>query len=88
MKKLHLLAAVAVLLVSCAVSFYLGRQSRIKDYEAACILSDICRMQMDYHDEYGGFEELYWETLDNLDCREYHIHVTGEEIAHDYYWCY
>lgn len=88
MKKLHLLAAVAVLLVSCAVSFYLGRQSRIKDYEAACILSDICRIQMDYHDEYGGFAELYYDVLGNLDCRKDNLHITGKEIANNYYWAY
>ena len=86
MKKSHLLAVISLLLAGCMASYFAGRQSRQKDYEAACILSDICRYQLDYHDEDGEFEELYYDVLDNLDC--YGTSVTREEVHTNYHWCY
>lgn len=89
MKTIKGIAAVALLCAGCAVSYYAGRhveyQQHVKDYEAACILSDICRMQLDYS-ESSEFEERYFDTIDNLDC--YPLHITKEEIHHNYSWCY
>lgn len=54
-----------------------GERKSVKDYQAACILSDACRNMMD---KLGAdAEEIYHEYVDNLDCFE-HIVVTGEDI--------
>lgn len=87
MKSLKILAAISLLLVGCMVSYHLGRQSRQKDYEAACILSDICRNALDYDIlDKPGFEDLYYGVLDDLDC--YNTHITKEELHNNYSWCY
>lgn len=88
MKDFKYLAAASLLIVGCAVSYSFGYNDseNIKDYEAACILSDICRIYMDSHDDNGEFEELYYDVLDNLDC--YNTHLTKEELQNNYAWCY
>lgn len=87
MKYLKYLAAIAILLGVSIVSYNIGRYQNIKDYEAACILSDICRNALDYDIlDKPGFEDLYYGVLDNLDC--YDSHITKEELHHNYSWCY
>ena len=59
-----------------------------KDYQAACILSDICRTALDDEDlDAAGFEDLYWDTILNLDC-DSSITVSWQQIDKDYYWMY
>ena len=39
-----------------------------KDYTIACVLSDICRIALDDPNlDRPGFEDLYWDVIDNLD---------------------
>jgi len=67
-----------------------------KDYEVACILNDICHMAMDYEAEfrkqgddcglYQGFEELYYDVIQNLDC--YGIDEVNYKDFEDYCWAY
>ena len=73
-------------MVSLLIGLNTRSEQQQKDYEAACILSDICRYQLDYHDEDGEFEELYYEVLDNIDC--YNVTITKEELHQNYSWCY
>lgn len=47
--------------------------------EAACILNDICRQAIDNQDlDQPGFEDMYYDTVDNLDC--YKVHIDKEFI--------
>ena len=89
MKMIKSIAAISLLIVGCMVSYQVGRNieysNHVKDYEAACILSDICRMQLDYSDS-SEFEERYFDTIDNLDC--FNLHITREEIHSNYAWMY
>lgn len=71
-----------------------------KDYQVACVLSDICRMAMDYESEswkesletgdefhmYAGFEDLYYDTIQNLDC--YGVDSLTMETFQGYVWAY
>ena len=55
-----------------------------KDYQAACILSDICRMALDSPDlTWGGFEDLYWDYILNLDT-DPSLDITWEQVHKDY----
>lgn len=89
MKTIKVIAAVALLLVVSAVSFVAGRNSMInvesKDYQAACMLSDICRIMMDNIGNEA--EEIYWDYVDNIDTDPKAV-ITKEEIHKNYMWCY
>ena len=89
MKNLKTIAAVTLLFVGCAVSYQLGRNSNIdaasKDYQAACMLSDICRIMMDNIGNEA--EEIYWDYVDNIEC-DPKATITKEEIHKNYMWCY
>ena len=101
MKKKTIAAAVLLLAVS-TVSYWIGWNSHVetklviekcdldhtKDYQAACILSDICRMALDdpYLDN-GGFEDLYWDYILNLDT-DPSVDITWEQVHRDYYHMY
>lgn len=88
MKTIKVLAAVALLLATSAVSYQVGRNSQenvgSKDYQAACVLSDICHYMMDNIG--NDAEEIYYDTIDNLDC-DPDLVVTREEIQ-KYNWIY
>lgn len=57
-----------------------------KDYQVACVLSDICRIALDDPDlDYPGFEDLYWDTLVNLDAFETTLKMEDFE---NYVWMY
>lgn len=55
-----------------------------KDYQAACVLSDICRLALDepYLDA-PGFEDLYWDYILNLDT-DPTLDITWEQVHRDY----
>ena len=89
MKTIKVIAAVALLCVVSAVSFVAGRNSMVnvesKDYQAACMLSDICRIMMDNIGNEA--EEIYWDYVDNIEC-DPKATITKEEIHKNYMWCY
>ena len=85
MKKYGLYALCASLLV---MAYALGRlheqEKSIKDYQAACVLSDVCHYMVD---NIGvDAEEIYFDTIDNLDC-DSTLRITREEIQR-YNWNY
>ena len=85
MKKYGLYALFASLLV---MAYALGRlheqEKSIKDYQAACMLSDVCHYMVD---NIGvDAEEIYFDTIDNLDC-DSTLRITREEIQR-YNWNY
>ena len=88
MKKIHLLAAVLLLLATNAVSYWAGSYNKDlqskKNYQAACVLSDVCHFMMDNIG--NDAEEIYFDTIDNLDC-DPDLVVTREEIQ-KYNWIY
>lgn len=58
-----------------------------KDYVAACVLSDICRIALDHEDlDAGGFQDLYWDIVQNID--SYTDVITSEELHNNYVWFY
>ena len=88
MKKMYLLAAVLLLLATNAVSYWAGSYNKDlqskKNYQAACVLSDVCHFMMDNIG--NDAEEIYFDTIDNLDC-DPDLVVTREEIQ-KYNWIY
>ena len=85
MKKYGLYALFASLLV---MAYALGRlheqEKSIKDYQAACVLSDVCHYMVD---NIGvDAEEIYFDTIDNLDC-DSTLRITREDIM-EYSWSY
>ena len=85
MKKYGLYALFASLLV---MAYALGRlheqENGIKDYQAACVLSDVCHYMVD---NIGvDAEEIYFDTIDNLDC-DSTLRITREDIK-EYSWSY
>ena len=85
MKKYGFYALFASLLV---MAYALGRlheqEKSIKDYQAACVLSDVCHYMVD---NIGvDAEEIYFDTIDNLDC-DSTLRITREEIQR-YNWNY
>jgi hypothetical protein len=86
MKVLNYMAAVALLCGVSAVSYSIGQTSAqsTKDYQAACLLGDICKFAI-----YNGnteFEELYEDYLGNIDC-DPRVLITREEVE-QYSWVY
>lgn len=88
MKYMKYLAAVALLIATSAVSYQCGKNSCVdvasKDYQAACVLSDVCHFMMDNLG--NDAEEIYYDTIDNLDC-DPDLVITREEIQ-KYNWIY
>jgi hypothetical protein len=85
MKKYGLYALFVSLIV---LAYALGRlheqEKSIKDYQAACVLSDVCHYMVD---NIGvDAEEIYFDTIDNLDC-DSTLRITREEIQR-YNWNY
>ena len=85
MKYLKYLAAVALLCGVSAVSYQYGRDSYVdsKDYQAACVLNDICCFALENIDE---FDELYYDYVDNLDC-DPKLQITKDDL-NKYNWIY
>ena len=73
-------------IVGMAIVLHKEHTSRVQYEEAACVLSDVCHFSLD--DEYldaPGFEDRYYDVLDNLDCHD--MHITREFVEH-LSWCY
>ena len=85
MKKISICALVVSLL---CLAYALGRlheqEKSLKDYQAACVLNDVCHYMVD---NIGvDAEEIYCDYIDNLECDPAMI-VTREDIE-AYNWCY
>lgn len=70
------------------LAYFIGRlqeqEKGIKDYQAACVLSDVCRNMVD---NIGvDAEEIYFDVIDNLDC-DSTLMITRDDIQ-KYYWYY
>ena len=70
------------------LSYMVGRlheqSNGIKDYQAACVLSDVCHYMMENIG--NDAEEIYFDTIDNLDC-DPDLSITRDEIT-KYNWSY
>ena len=101
MKKIHLLAAVLLLLATNAVSYLAGSyrmnvQSG-KDYEAACLQADFIRYIIDEFDgetemanigmEIENSYEEHFQELDNHNIWKTD-YVKSIRDFQDYHWCY
>ena len=85
MKKYGLCALMSCLLV---LAYALGRlheqEKSVKDYQSACVLSDVCHYMLD---NIGvDAEEIYFDTIDNLDC-DSTLRITREDLE-SYSWRY
>ena len=70
------------------LAYMLGRvheqENGIKNYQAACVLSDCCRNMVDNLGT--DAEEIYYDYIDNLDC-DSTLRITREDIK-EYSWSY
>ena len=70
------------------LAYMLGRvheqENGIKNYQAACVLSDCCRNMVDNLGT--DAEEIYYDYVDNLDC-DSTLRITREDIK-GYTWSY
>ena len=88
MAKIKILAAVVLLCVVSAVSFYAGRSQYNQCYEDACHMSDLIRCYQDHLndddsviEDYGCFEELEGNFL-------YDDALGNPVNLNEYSWCY
>ena len=98
MSSLKVIAAVAVLLVSCAVSYYVGYHTNdTKNYEAACLQADFIRYIIDDFDgetemanigaEIENSYEEFFQDLDNQNIWKT-TKIKSIKDFESYYWCY
>ena len=98
MFSLKNVAAVAILLVSCAVSYYVGYHNNdTKNYEAACLQADFIRYIIDDFDgetemanigaEIENSYEEFFQDLDNQNIWKT-SKITSIKDFESYYWCY
>ena len=98
MFSLKNVAAVAILLVLCAVSYYAGYHNNdTKNYEAACLQADFIRFIIDDFDgetemanigaEIENSYEEFFQDLDNSNIWKT-SKITSIKDFEEYYWCY
>lgn len=98
MFSLKSVAAVAVLLVLCAVSYYAGYLNNdTKNYEAACLQADFIRFIIDDFDgetemanigaEIENSYEEFFQDLNNSNIWKT-SKITSIKDFEEYYWCY
>lgn len=84
-KKITQLATVLLITVlSFSVGYIWNYNESVKNYQAACVLNEICKFALDDSDCCEGFDEIYYGTLENLDCRKQTLQITGKEIHENY----
>lgn len=94
MKTIKSLAAVALLLAGCAVSYWCGYHNNdTKNYEAACLQADFIHYLMSWDGECWNVgsevEESYYEWFQDLDIGIYNTkHLTDIKQLNEYCWCY
>ena len=98
MRTIKIIAAVVLLCVVSAVSYYVGyHNSDTKNYEAACLQADFIRYLID---SFGGETEMFnigaeiensyeefFQELDNHNIWKTE-HIKSIKDFDDYYWCY
>jgi hypothetical protein len=98
MAKIKILAAVVLLCVVSAVSYYVGyHNSDTKNYEAACLQADFIRFIID---DFNGETEManigaeiensyeeFFQDLDNQNIWKT-SKITSIKDFEEYYWCY
>jgi hypothetical protein len=98
MTKIKILAAVVLLCVVSAVSYYVGyHNSDTKNYEAACLQADFIRFIID---DFNGETEManigaeiensyeeFFQDLDNQNIWKT-SKITSIKDFEEYYWCY
>jgi hypothetical protein len=98
MFSLKNVAAVAVLLVLCTVSYYVGYHNNdTKNYEAACLQADFIRFIIDDFDgetemanigaEIENSYEEFFQDLGNSNIWKT-SRITSIKDFEEYYWCY
>ena len=85
MKRIVNVTLVAMLIV---LGYHVGRLQEqslhMKDYQSACVLSDVCRNMVDNIGT--DAEEIYYDYVDNLDC-DSTLRITREDLE-GYSWRY
>lgn len=98
MVKIKTIAAVVLLCVVSAVSYYAGyRNNDTKNYEAACLQADFIRFIIDDFDgetemanigaEIENSYEEFFQDLDNQNIWKT-SKITSIKDFEEYYWCY
>lgn len=98
MSSLKWIAAVVLLCVVSAVSYYVGyHNSDTKNYEAACLQADFIRFIIDDFDgetemanigaEIENSYEEFFQDLDNQNIWKT-SKITSIKDFEEYYWCY
>lgn len=98
MVKIKVIAAVVLLCVVSAVSYYAGyHNSDIKNYEAACLQADFIRFIIDDFDgetemanigaEIENSYEEFFQDLNNSNIWKT-SKITSIKDFEEYYWCY
>lgn len=87
MKKV--LIGITFMFIAFIAGMVIQKNRDIKYYEMSCILKDVINNSIDlYNSGYSqptDLEEIYEETMWNLDC--YDTHCTKEDFE-KLYWCY
>jgi len=84
----------AMVILAIAIAFVAGCQlgyhtTAGKDYEAACLYSDIIRCAMDAEAPVGPeVQELYNEWTQDIDLGVYNFKYLKEKDLDYYVWCY
>ena len=84
MKTSKILLFASLIVLAYMVGRLHEQSNSIKDYQAACVLSDCCRNMVDTIGV--DAEEIYCDYIDNLDCYPA-MRITREDIK-NYYWSY
>lgn len=98
MVKIKIIAAVVLLCVVSAVSYYVGYHNNdTKNYEAACLQADFIRFIIDDFDgetemanigaEIENSYEEFFQDLDNSNIWKT-SKITSIKDFESYYWCY
>lgn len=98
MRIIKVIAAVVLLCVVSAVSYYVGyHNSDTKNYEAACLQADFIRFIIDEFDgetemanigaEIENSYEEFFQDLDNSNIWKT-SKITSIKDFEEYYWCY
>ena len=84
MRKAYLCLFVGAIVLAYMLGRVHEQENGIKNYQAACVLSDCCRNMVDNLGT--DAEEIYYDYVDNLDC-DSTLRITREDIK-GYSWSY
>jgi len=84
MRKSYLCLFVGTIVLAYMLGRVHEQENGIKNYQAACVLSDCCRNMVDNLGT--DAEEIYYDYIDNLDC-DSTLRITREDIK-EYSWSY